>query len=100
MGEKENGRARGRHAHVFSKRLLRRLQESTHSVGNRPWVPLRNSVDVADQFTPPENVASAPRNLSFLHLFYILNILRSFVPNYLDLSFLGGSVSSESSTLE
>ena len=51
---------------------------STHLVGNRPWVPLRNSVEVADQFTPPENVASARRNLSFLHEFYILNILRNF----------------------
>ena len=35
-------------------------------------------MEVADQFTQPENVASARRNLSFLHLFYILNILRSF----------------------
>ena len=35
-------------------------------------------MEVADQFTPPENVASARRNLSFLHLFCILNILRSF----------------------
>ena len=35
-------------------------------------------MEVADKFTPPEKVASARRNLSFLDLFYILNILRSF----------------------
>ena len=35
-------------------------------------------MEVADQFTPPENVASALRNLSFLRLFDILNTLRSF----------------------
>ena len=73
---------------------------STHSVGNRPWVPLRNSVEVADQSTPPENVASARRNLSFLHLFYILNILRSFFKTTSISVFLGGSVSSESLILE
>ena len=71
---------------------------STHSVANCPWVPQRNSLEVADQFTQPENVASARRNLSFLHLFYIY--LTQFLQNCLDVSFLGGSVSSESLILK
>ena len=93
MGEKENRRARWGDApvfscaHLFQAPATQAIRSSLDSLKkcfqhirwvNRPWVPLRNSVEVADQFTPPENVASARRNLSFLHLFYILNILRSF----------------------